>query len=107
VEVGLLVHGDHGDLEFVAGRDEAGADETGGACDEKSGSRGVYTHDTQAVANETKKIKYSTLAVHAHFHGTFDDIPLEYFITVLRKTYPHLFADTAQERGMESFFFNV
>lgn len=44
---------------------------------------------------------------YIHFHGTFDDIPLEYFITVLRKTYPHLFADTAQERGMESFFFKV
>jgi transglutaminase-like putative cysteine protease len=44
---------------------------------------------------------------YIHFHGTFDDIPLEYFIQTLRKHYPHLFADTAVERGMEAFFFRL
>jgi len=44
---------------------------------------------------------------YTHFHGTFDDIPLEYFIETLRKHYPHLFADTANERGMEQFFFKL
>jgi hypothetical protein len=44
---------------------------------------------------------------YIHFHGTFSDIPLDYFIATLRKHYPHLFADTSQERGMENFFFRL
>jgi transglutaminase-like putative cysteine protease len=44
---------------------------------------------------------------YVHFHGTFDDVPREYFIEVLRENYPHLFAETAQERGMEQFFFKL
>jgi transglutaminase-like putative cysteine protease len=44
---------------------------------------------------------------YIHFHGTFDDIPLDYFIETLRRHYPHLFADTSQERGMEEYFFKL
>jgi hypothetical protein len=44
---------------------------------------------------------------YIHFHGTFSDIPLDYFIATLRKHYPHLFADTSNEKGMESHFFKM
>jgi hypothetical protein len=44
---------------------------------------------------------------YIHFHGTFDDIPLDYFIATLRKHYPHLFSDTSQEGEMEKHFFKM
>ena len=34
---------------------------------------------------------------YLHDHGTFDDVPREYMIAVLKKHYPHLFEDTADE----------
>lgn len=44
---------------------------------------------------------------YIHFHGTFDDIPLEYFIETLRKHYPHLFPDSDSENKLGSYFFKL
>ena len=44
---------------------------------------------------------------YIHFHGIYNDIPLSYFIETLKKHYPHLFADIAQEKSMEQFFFKL
>lgn len=41
-------------------------------------------------------------------HGTFDDVPREYIITVLQKHYPHLFAGSARKAvGGENTFYNL
>lgn len=45
---------------------------------------------------------------YLHDHGTFDDIPKEYMVAVLKKHYPHFFEDGAQEAlAGENIFYNL
>ncbi len=62
----------------------------------------IFQEYDQHEGNEKKFMEY------LHDHGTFDDVPRELILSLLRKHYPHFFEEGAQKAlESENIFYNL